>query len=176
MAGMLSQGGIPNRTTVCKTLSPLGDGKDDTANIQSAIEACPLGQVVLLSAGTFTVGEGNFVLLNRGVTLRGAGPGATKLQRTNGAKLNSYVPGSSPSPIIVVGPGRWFNGFKTTTTLTADGAADSKSVQVASAAGFSVGQIVLLDEASGAGWQKDVVWPDQADLGLARLSCRLAKA
>jgi hypothetical protein len=160
-AGMLSVGGIPNRTNVCKTLSPLGDGKDDTADIQGAIEACPLGQVVLLSAGAFTVAEGHSVLLNRGVTLRGAGPGATKLQRTNGAKLNSYVPGASPSPIIVVGPGRWFNGFKTTTTLTADVSAGSKSVQVASAAGFSVGQIVLLDEASGAGWQKDVIWPDR---------------
>jgi hypothetical protein len=155
---MLSQGGIPNRTTVCKTVSPLGAGKDDTANIQSAIEACPLDQVVSLAAGAFTIGEGNFVQLDRGVSLRGAGPGATKLQRTNGAKLNSDAPGSNPSPIIIVGPGRWFNGFKTTTTLTADAAAGSKSLQVASTAGFSVGQIVLLDEASGAGWQKDVVW------------------
>ena len=67
-AGMLSVGGIPNRTKVCKTLSPLGDGKDDTADIQIAIEACPLGQVVLLSAGAFTVAEGHSVLLNRGVT------------------------------------------------------------------------------------------------------------
>ena len=84
---------------------PLGAGKDDTANIQSAIEACPLGQVVSLASGIFTIGEGNFVKLDRGVTLRGAGAGATKLQRTNGAKLNSYAPGSNPSPIIVVGPG-----------------------------------------------------------------------
>ena len=59
---MLSVGGIPNRTKVCKTLSPLGDGKDDTADIQNAIEACPLGQVVLLSAGAFTVAEGHSVL------------------------------------------------------------------------------------------------------------------
>ncbi len=56
MAGMLSVGGIPNRTIVCKTVSPLGAGKDDTANIQNAIEACPPGQVVSLSAGTFTIG------------------------------------------------------------------------------------------------------------------------
>ena len=83
---MLSVGGIPNRTTVCATLGPLGEGKDDTANIQKAIEACPLGQVVLLAAGAFTVDEGHYVLLNRGVTLRGAGPGVTTLQRTNGCK------------------------------------------------------------------------------------------
>ena len=161
MAGMLSVGGIPKRTTVCKTVSPLGADKDDTRDIQNAIEACPPGQVVALSAGAFTIGEGHFVQLNRGVTLRGAGPGLTTLERTNGAKLNSYVPGAKPSPIIVVGRGRWFDGFKTTTTLTADAAAGSRSVQAASAAGFSVGQIVLLDEASGAGWQKDVIWPDR---------------
>ena len=41
VAGMLSEGGIPNRTTVCKTLSPLGGGKDDTANIQNAIDGLP---------------------------------------------------------------------------------------------------------------------------------------
>ena len=45
--------------------------------------------------------------------------------------------------------------------MTADAAAGSNSVRVASAAGFSVGQIVLLDEASGAGWQKDVIWPNR---------------
>jgi hypothetical protein len=161
MAGMLSVGGIPNRTIVCKTVSPLGAGKDDTANIQNAIEACPPGQVVLLSAGAFTVGEGHYVQLNRGITLRGAGPGLTTLQRTNGAKLNSYVPGASPTPMIIVGRGRWFDGFKTTITLIADADAGSRSVQVASAAGFAVGQIVLLDEASSAGWQKDVVWPSR---------------
>ena len=86
MAGMLSVGGIPNRTTVCARVSPLGEGKDDTANIQKAIEACPLGQVVLLAAGAFTVGEGHYVLLDRGVTLRGAGPGVTTLQRTDGCR------------------------------------------------------------------------------------------
>lgn len=161
VAGMLSVGGIPNRTIVCKTVSPLGAGKDDTANIQNAIEACPPGQAVSLAAGEFTIGEGHFVQLDRSVTLRGAGPGLTTLQRTDGARLNSYVPGAKPTPIIVVGRGRWFDGFGTTTTLTADAAAGSKSVQTASAAGFSVGQIVLLDEASGAGWQKDVIWPDR---------------
>ena len=45
-AGMLSVGGIPNRTTVCATVNPLGSAKDDTTNIQNAIAACPLGEVV----------------------------------------------------------------------------------------------------------------------------------
>ena len=153
-AGMLSAGGIPNRTTVCATVSPLGSSKDDTTNIQNAVNACPLGQVVMLAAGTFTIAEGNYVLLNKGITLRGAGPGVTTLQRTNGAKLNSDLPGSNPSPIIIVGPMRW-NNTETAAALTADAAAGANSLQVASASGFSVGQIVLLDEASGAGWQTD---------------------
>jgi len=160
-AGMLSVGGIPNRTTVCATVNPLGSAKDDTTNIQNAIAACPLGEVVMLGAGTFTIAEGNYVLLNKGITLRGAGSGATILQRKNGAQLNSYTPGSNPSPMIVVGPQRWGTTAGVTTTLTADAAAGSSSLDVASTAGFSVGQIVLLDEASGADWQPDVIWTNR---------------
>src|ERR1700758_4699439 len=85
-AGMLSVGGIPNRTTVCATVSPLKSGTNDTPNIQNAITACPLGQVVRLGAGTFPIAEGPYVALNKGITLRGDGPGVTILQRTNGAR------------------------------------------------------------------------------------------
>jgi len=155
---MLSVGGIPTRTTVCATVKPLGPARDDTTNIQNAIAACPLGEVVMLGVGTFTIAEGNYVLLNKGITLRGAGPGATILQRTNGAKLNSYFPGSKPSPMIIVGSQRWGTTVGLTTSLTADAAAGSSSLGVASAAGFSVGQIVLLDEESGASWRPDVIW------------------
>ncbi len=158
---MLSVGGIPNRSTVCATVNPLGSAKDDTTNIQNAIAACPLGQVVQLGAGAFTIVEGNYVLLNKGITLRGAGPGSTILQRTNGATLNSYTPGSKPSPMIIVGPRRWGTTAGATTTLTADAAAGSNSLDVVSTAGFSVGQVVLLDEASGAGWQPDVIWTNR---------------
>jgi hypothetical protein len=169
MAGMLSVGGIPNRTMVCASLSPLGGGADDTANIQKAIEACPLGEVVSLSTGTFTVGEGHYVLLNRGVTLRGAGPCAgirtcTLIQRTNGCKPlspSSTGPcGTSPTPMIIVGPER-YNNDTISTNLTADVAPGSYSVTVASTAGFRLNQIVLLDELSGSRWMPDVGRTDQ---------------
>jgi hypothetical protein len=156
MAGLLSVGGIPNRTRVCARVRPLGRGRDDTADIQTAINNCPLGEVVLLSAGTFTIAEGNSVNLYKGITLRGAGAGVTILQRTNGAQLGSYVPGSHPSTIITAGKA---DSVAVTTRLTADAQAGSYSLQVASTAGFSVGQIVLLDEASGAAWRPDVLWP-----------------
>jgi hypothetical protein len=153
-AGLLSVGGIPLRTAVCATVRPLDSGQDDTTNIQNAIRSCPNGQVVSLAAGTFTIAEGNYVLLNKGITLRGAGPGVTTLTRTGGATLNSYIPGSRPSSLIIVGP-QLFNNGETATTLTADVAEGSYSVQVASTRGFSVGQFVLIDEASGASYQDD---------------------
>ncbi len=155
MAGMLSEGGIPNRTTICATLSPLGNDRDDTADIQNAIESCPDGEVVSLAAGSFTIAEGNYVLIDRDVTLRGAGPGQTILTRKGGARLGSDQPGKNPSPLVILGPERW-NNTTTATLLTADVKHGGTSVQVASAAGFSVGQIVLLDEASGARWMPDV--------------------
>ena len=73
LANGLSVGGIPNRTTVCATASPLGNAQDDTHNIQDAINNCPSGQVVQLGVGVFTVGDGKYVLINKGITLRGAG-------------------------------------------------------------------------------------------------------
>jgi hypothetical protein len=152
MAGLLSQGGIPNRTTQCgSTLSPKGGGLDDTSAIQAAITACTAGQVVKLAAGTFTIGEGNTINLSKGVSLRGAGAGTTLLSRTNGATWNSYFPGSNPGPLVRLGGA----GNGTTVNLAADGQQGSVSVQVQSAAGLQVGQIVLIDEASGAGWQPE---------------------
>ncbi len=155
MAGMLSVGGIPNRTVNCATVTPLGSGKDDTAAIQNAIESCPDGQVVSLSAGVFTIAEGNLVLIHKPVTVRGAGPGVTVLTRKGGARLGSDQPGKNPSPMIILGPQR-YNNTTTATALTADVQHGGNSVQVQSVRGFAVGQIVLLDEASGAGWQPDV--------------------
>jgi hypothetical protein len=155
MAGMLSVGGIPNRTTVCGTVSPVGSGADDSNNINNAITACPSGQVVLLAPGTFTIAEGNFVLVNNSITLRGSGPGTTILTRPGGATLGSYEPGSNPSPMIILGPQEYNNG-ETATLLTADADQGAASVEVTSASGFSVGQIVQIDEASGAQWMPDV--------------------
>src|SRR5712692_3271703 len=103
--GMMGAGGIPVRSTACATLTPRAEGQDDTAQIQAAINGCPAGQVVQLAAGTFIINSGNFLLINKGITLRGAGPGQTTLAKTNGAKPFPQ-PGANvkPSPLIVVGP------------------------------------------------------------------------
>jgi hypothetical protein len=152
MAGMLSAGGIPARTAICATLSP--SGGDDSDAINAAIETCPINQVVMLRAGTFTIAEGNFVLIDRAVTLRGAGPGSTLLTRTGGATLGSYFPGNNPSPMVIIGP-QEFGSTQHATALTADGTQGATSIQVANAAGLTVGKIVMIDEASGAKYVTD---------------------
>ena len=51
-------GGIPERSTLCATIdaSVYGDGvADATAAIQSALDACPDDEVVMLPAGTYRV-------------------------------------------------------------------------------------------------------------------------
>ncbi len=130
-------GGVPSRTVVCRTLtaSAYGNGASDaTAAIQAAIDACPIGEVVQLSAGDFSV-NGEFpITVNRGVVLRGAGPTATRLRKTT----------SNEIPLIVIGQ-RWMEEASSV-NLTANAAKGATSVQVASSSGFGVGQLVTLDE------------------------------
>lgn len=172
-AGLLSIGGIPNRTTQCvPTVNPRGSGLDDTANIQTAINACPAGQVVQLSAGTFTIAEGNYILLNKGITLRGLGPGQTILSRPTGgcppsagqgATMNCPSGGNNPSEMIHISPvGRFVGNSLTPCALTSDVAAGSYQVSVSSgcASIFAAGQFVVLDELSGAQWMPDPENPD----------------
>jgi hypothetical protein len=187
--GMMSKGGpsgagIPNRTTQCgASISP--SGGDDTAAINNAIAACPVGNVVQLSAGTFIINN-SFILVNKGITLRGAGAGVTTLlsnlaiPRTTavvagtvatGGPLNNYiyVPNNQTftlfQPVVIVGPGE-FGGPDNTTSqnLTIDGVQGAYSVTIANASSFKAGQWVLLDEISG--WQYATVPPGYAPAGI----------
>ena len=155
--GLRGVGGIPKRTKICSTLNPRGKGLDDTARIQGAINACSMGHVVKLSEGKFLINGGNYLLLRKGITLRGAGPGRTILAKTDGAKASHLSAGPNPSPLIIVGPYRYPSDSPTgwPTDLVGDAVKGSYTVKVARTAGFWVGQIVLLDELSGAAWQKD---------------------
>jgi hypothetical protein len=130
-------GGIPARTTVCATIdaATYGNGSlDATAGIQAAIDACPAGQVVRLSAGNFLVNGAHPITIHKGVVLRGAGPAATKLRKLS----------TSANPLILVGR-RWLEEAGSV-NLTANAPKGARSVTVTSAAGFSVGQLVVLDE------------------------------
>jgi hypothetical protein len=164
--GMMSKGGIPNRTTVCATLSP--SGGDDSAAIQAALNSCPTSQVVMLNAGTFTVN--NYLLIHSSITLRGSGAGQTILRKTNGARprtskvvsgtngiLTPVDPGSytyDAQPVVIIGPSRWPSpDGSTSRNLTVDGQQGASSVTITNASGFAAGQFVLVDELSGASWQ-----------------------
>jgi len=157
--GMMAVGGIPARSTICATVSP-GGGADDTVRIQAAINVCPIGQVVQLTAGTFLINSGNYLVINKGITLRGAGPDRTTLAKTDGAKPFQSAVGAKPSPLILVGPSMFSSTDNVSdahgsTDLTADAVKGAYAVKVKDLAGFRPGEIVLLDEASGAEWLSD---------------------
>lgn len=163
--GMMSVGGIPARSTIFATLAP--SGADDSALIQAKLDACPVGQVVVLVAGTFIVNS--LLLLHSSITLRGAGASKTILKKANGAhgRTATLIPGTSiaapadpgsysydTSPVLIVGPGRWCSCDVTggTAALTANAAPGATSIIVDKPALFTVGAFVLLDELSGASY------------------------
>ena len=132
--------GIPARTQVCATVNAAtyGNGAQEASGgIQAAIDACPAGQVVQLSAGVFTVN--NHVRIGKAITLRGAAPRVTTLRKTN--------QGSEQEQLIIIGPSRWpYIDNASAVNLTADAVQGAMSVTVQNAAGFAPGQIVKLDE------------------------------
>lgn len=184
--GMLTKGGIPSASwPICNStpLTPSGSN-DDSAQINSKISQCAAGTVVQLGAGTFLMGQGNYIAINKGIVLRGAGAGTTILKNSRNvfATTSNQAP-ADPTPVVILGPGRWVNpdgdarcatptSYQTQymQLLSADGVRGSNSVTVANGSIFSAGQMVLLDENSGASWQPDVskistsVWasPDYA--------------
>ncbi len=185
LAGLRTKGGIPSAAwSVCNATPLVPSGGDDSGPINDAITACAPGTVVQLGAGTFVMGQGNYVAIDKGVVLRGAGAGVTILKNPlNGPATQSNQSPADSTPIVIVGPGRWVNpdgdarcngptAYQAAymQKLTADGAKDATTVTVADGSIFSAGQLVLLDETSGAGWQPDAagiaphVWasPDYA--------------
>jgi hypothetical protein len=134
--GLNAVGGIPNRTTVCTTLSP--SGVDDTAAIQSALNTCPATQVVKLNAGTFKVSGDGLAITRSNVVLRGSGPSATRITRTDAANF----------PVVIIG-NRWASGqFFQSVNLAFDGMQGSNTITLASAPNppLTVGEIVYLDQ------------------------------
>ena len=116
-------GGIPDANwPVCQTVAPSG-GADDSTAIQNAINACPAGSVVALTAGTYTlhrsgtvcvgksddygtgVYEAGLCLTDKSIVLRGAGPEQTVLKYGDGASIISmgetYLSSSQVSMIPV---------------------------------------------------------------------------
>jgi len=121
-------GGIPARSTVFRTLTPANSLSD----INAAIAACPSGQVVYLSAGTYALGTITFGSKS-GVTLRGAGAGRTIINTTAGE--------------AIVTDGKIF--YEADSLNVSSGyTAGSQSIVLAStpSAAFAVGNLIMITE------------------------------
>ena len=184
-AGLLSVGGIPNRTTLCATVNPLGGGRDDFIDIQNAINNCPAGEVVQLGAGAFTVHMADLpIQISKGISLRGTGSCGglsspycqTSINVSDGLQpyqpngpqcgtstsAEAACPNGGPAVIQIAPVNPDYNyswaecgnvGTKLgtgcgATPLATDAAQGQTTIRLTSTSPFSVGQWVLIDEAS----------------------------
>jgi hypothetical protein len=124
-------GGIPSRTTICANVLV----SDNTAAIQSKINACPANQVVKFPTGTWNL-SGN-IYANKGIVLRGNGPTNTLINLSGGdiffsvagsGGLGNYPPN--------LGSTHWTGGLTQGSTV----------LSLASTAGVVAGQRIVLDQ------------------------------
>ena len=139
--GLNAVGGIIHRTVVCATVSAdaYGNGARNAApGIQAAINGCPEGQVVQLTAGEFRIDERVFV--NKPVTLRGRGPALTRLKMPPGKTEN----------LITIGAVQWSTPSRTV-DLAMDGVKGSRSVTLAKRLSPAAGELVIVDQLTEEG-------------------------
>lgn len=130
-------GGIPERTTICKTIGPAvyGNGATDaTEAIQAALDNCPDGQVVYLPAGIYLIGD--IIWMDDFDTLRGAGPGITILQHTGHSTPMVCMCGPISSQIVDL--------HKTYNVIEAS--KDSKVITLASTTEITPGDVLLINQ------------------------------
>jgi hypothetical protein len=126
-------GDIPARTTIYTTLAP--SGGNDTTAIQTALKNCPSGQVVALKSGTFNISSP--IVVKSGITLRGAGMGVTTIKGASGMG-GVYLIGFNAGP-------------SEGSSLSASGLTKgSNSITTTSAHGWSVGDIIMIDQLNNA--------------------------
>jgi hypothetical protein len=142
--GLNAVGGIPNRTTIYRTLSPRGGSLDDTAAIQSALDSCRPGQVVKLSPGTFNINGGGLSFKRSDCTLRGSGTGA--LGSGNGGTRLIKADRDTNRSFAVLYVGHNPSQFSSSTNLAADAIKGKNSLTLVSNPRIAVGEIVLIDQ------------------------------
>lgn len=129
-------GGIPNRTTICSTLSAAtyGNGVSDaTAGIQSALNACGTDQVVLLGAGTFKINT-SLTIPSR-VVLRGSGASSTILDLRGTGTAAIYFGSAGDPPYATQSTG-----------ITSGATKGSTSIVVSSATNMAVGKFMAIHQ------------------------------
>ncbi|MGB8328231.1 MAG: hypothetical protein WCE48_11715 [Steroidobacteraceae bacterium] len=146
------KGGIVARSTECATLA----SSSTAAQINSAIAACPAGQVVRLGSGTFNLNTGLLISGKKDITLRGAGPNATFLVFTGKNLCNT---GSSGGAICITGANPpWTGGVQGSANWTAGFTKGTTTITLASSAGLAAGSILLLDQVDDGATNNQPVW------------------
>ena len=137
--GNVGVGGIPARTTICSTIA--STGSDQSSAISSALASCASGDTVLLSpAGTYVIAS--HITIPANVTLRGLGANLTVLNGTgSGAAPVTMGSGSvSYSPI----------------TISSGATSGSTALTLASVAGLSTGQYLVVSETNNSSYVTNV--------------------
>jgi hypothetical protein len=138
-------GGIPNRTNIHATIQAgsYGNGSADaTSAIQSALDSCPAGEVVLLSPGTFLTKRSLTIPSN--VTLRGAGPASVGGTNSSSKSTTLNCKGSGTGAInFGSGPTPTISGsVKITGGLTQG----STKITVSNSSGIKPGMFLLITQ------------------------------
>jgi hypothetical protein len=137
----LGPDGLPVRSATCATVT--AQSGDATSAIQTALNGCKgKNQVVMLAAGTYSVSS--TLSIPGGVVLRGAGSDAAS---------GTIIASTKGGPVLSIGTlqdGVCYDGrgFDTAAQplLTQDALKETSSVTVASASGFSAGDLALIDQ------------------------------
>ena len=131
-------GGVPQRTTICATLSATGNGDD--AAINAALASCPDNEVVLLNPGAYNI-KNAIIWSKSNVVLRGSGgPGVAASQQTR-----LMADPSLYGPVVSIGLNLFPHPTGASVSLTADALQGTNTATVSSTSGFKAGDLVTVD-------------------------------
>lgn len=131
-------GGVPERTTICTTLSPGASA----SQINSAIQSCGSNQVVKLNAGTYNLSSGITFNNKSNVTLRGAGANQTFLVFTGAHACH----GTSADICLDSVDTNWRGGPSNTANWTAGYTKGTTVITLSTTSNLSVGKLIALDQ------------------------------
>ena len=132
------QGGIPNRTAICATLSPGASA----SQINSAIASCPSNQVVYLKAGTYNLSSAIDFGGHSNVTLRGAGPNQTFITFSAGTSC-----GTQSANICAAGSAI-YSTPSNLATVSSGYTQGSSQVSLSTVSNLRVGSVIDFDQAN----------------------------
>lgn len=130
-------GGIPARATVCTTITPGAT----TTQINDAIANCNANETVLLTAGIYSLSGS--ILINKNITLRGAGPGSTIINSTSGSTRGAIIFNANAQPYNYSVPAGMLR------TISAGATQGSTSITVNNNTNIAIGCLLMIDQLNG---------------------------